>query len=194
MLDEQDPKKAHVIEKVRGLLTKNEEIEYVAVQAKPVVNFKPRGVVLTNRRVIVYSPRLLGADFFDRIWRDVHDVTITEGFFGSTIKFTLTGPVQIIDHIPKEDAKRLYAIAQEKEEHSREERRLREMEENRSRSSGHTVHVGGGHPPAASPGSSQAAGQDDIAVRLQKLKALADQGLITAKDYETKKAELLAKL
>ncbi len=34
----------------------------------------------------------------------------------------------------------------------------------------------------------------DIAARLAKLKALRDRGLITAQDYEAKKAEILAGL
>lgn len=38
------------------------------------------------------------------------------------------------------------------------------------------------------------AGGGDVAARLTQLKALRDQGLITAADYETKKAEILAGL
>jgi hypothetical protein len=38
------------------------------------------------------------------------------------------------------------------------------------------------------------AGGGDIAARLAQLKALRDQGLITAEDYEAKKAEILSGL
>jgi hypothetical protein len=60
--------------------------------------------------------------------------------------------------------------------------------------------------PSAWPGTSTATGDGagtgdageeedgDIAARLAQLKALRDQGLITSRDYEAKKAELLAGL
>ena len=46
-------------------------------------------------------------------------------------------------------------------------------------------------PPAAAP---QAAGNNDPQARLAQLKALLDQGLITAEDYEKAKAEVLKQL
>jgi hypothetical protein len=39
-----------------------------------------------------------------------------------------------------------------------------------------------------------ARGGDDLAERLARLNALRDQGLITAEDYEAKKAEILSRL
>lgn len=52
-------------------------------------------------------------------------------------------------------------------------------------------------PSPSSPGSppaSPAAGQPDIGGRLQKLKSLLDQGLITPADYDRRKAEILSEL
>jgi hypothetical protein len=52
--EEQDPAIVQqVYTKVSQILTKEEEILYIAVQNKPIVNIAPRCVVLTNRRFII---------------------------------------------------------------------------------------------------------------------------------------------
>jgi hypothetical protein len=54
-----------ILPKVTELLTKEEVIEYVAVQKKLVVNISPDAIVLTNRRYIVVRPGLFGMQFQD---------------------------------------------------------------------------------------------------------------------------------
>ena len=88
-----------------------------------------------------------------------------------------------IDDLVKEQARRLYAIAQEMEENVREELRMREMEEKRAAAGGIVVQGA----------TSQSAGEDPMQA-LSKLKQLADAGLITTDEYEAKKKEILARL
>ena len=77
-----------------------------------------------------------------------------------------------IGAIDKEQAKRLYGIAQQMEQDWREKRRVREMEEARAKAGG--VYMG---MPGATPGDVGAT-KEDAVVRLGKAKAMLDQGLI----------------
>ncbi len=56
--EEQDPKSVEkLMEKVSGLLTSDEEVEYIAVQKKPAVTILPDSIVVTNKRVILCKPK-----------------------------------------------------------------------------------------------------------------------------------------
>ena len=85
--EEQDPAIVkQVYTRVSQILTSGEEILYIAVQNKPIVNIAPDCVVLTNRRFIIYRPKLLGrVEFEDYIWRDLHDARLKEGIMSATI-------------------------------------------------------------------------------------------------------------
>ena len=56
LTDEQDPK---AVEKVYlrlvDLLTTGEEIYYIAVQKKPLVNLLPDCIALTNKRILFFT-------------------------------------------------------------------------------------------------------------------------------------------
>ena len=104
-----------ICSKVKDILTSNEKIEYVAVQKKLAVNPSPDAVVLTNRRFIVYRPKILGrVSFEDYIWRDLSDAHLEEGVIGATLKFkAANGRRPSVGFLPKVQARRLYSIAQE---------------------------------------------------------------------------------
>lgn len=89
----------------------------------------------------------------------------------------------------KEQARRLYAIAQQMEENVREELRLREMEEKRAAAGG--VILGG---LGSISSATSAAPSEEPLQALSKLKQLMEAGLITADEYEAKKKEILARL
>lgn len=85
--DQLDPKVVQEIKtKVSQILTKDEQVQFVAVQDSPTkVNFAPDAVVLTNRRFIIYRPKMLGrVTFEDYIWRDLHDARLKDGMLRST--------------------------------------------------------------------------------------------------------------
>lgn len=190
--EEQDPSVVQqVFTKVTQILTREEEILYIAVQNKPVVNIAPDCVVLTNRRFIIYRPRMLGrVTFEDYIWRDLRDAQLKEGVMGATLALhTVKGKRISLDYLPKAQARRLYAVAQEMEEKVREERRVRHMEEQRAAAGGVVIH--GGVPQAQGAGFGA---QDGPVQKLKQLKEMTDAGLITEAEYEAKKAEILSRM
>ena len=101
---------------------------------------------------------------------------------------TVAGRSVKVDHLPKAQARRLYSFSQEMEERVREERRARELEDKRAAAGGVVV---SGVPPGASPPAAQAA---NPVQRLKALKEMYDAGLITASEYEGKRAEIISKM
>jgi hypothetical protein len=187
--EEQDPGVVEgVLARVQPILTTGETVLYVAVQKKPVVNLTPECVVLTNRRFIVYRPKLMGqVSFEDHPWRDLQDVKLEESFLGATLTFVrVSGGAVVVDHLPKAQARRLYAHAQEMEERVREERRARELEDKRAAAGG-VVLSGLAAPTAPAPAN-------DPVQRLKTLKEMYDAGLITAGEFEAKRAEIISKM
>lgn len=210
--EEQDPAMVEQVkEKISQILTRGEEMQYIAVQKKPGVNLAPDCVVLTSKRFIIYRPRMFGrVDFEDYIWRDLHDARLKEGMLGATFMVTSTNGHQLaIDSLPKAQARRLYQFAQEMEEYVRDERRWREMEERRAGAAGIYMQ---GNPPPSVPGQalhappSQAtqplasstptaqAPQDNPVEKLKQLKQLLDEGLIPQEMYDAKRDEILSRM
>lgn len=189
--EEQDPAIVEqVYSKVSQFLTEREEILYIAVQKKPVMNVSPECVILTNKRFIIYKTKLLGgAEFVDYLWRDLQNATVKEGLRGATLTIETTdGNVFSIDYLPKSQARKLYAIAQAKEEQAKEERRYRELEEKRAAAGGVILHTSiptaqQSHTPQESP-----------VQRLKQLKDMLDAGLISQEEYDSKKADILSRM
>lgn len=180
-----------ICSRVRDILTSGETIEYVAVQKKLVVNPTPDAIVLTNRRFIVYRPKLLGrVTFEDYPWRDLSDVHLEERVVGAIIRLKATnGNQPTVAYLPKIQARRLYALAQEREERVREERRLRDLEEKRAAAGGIVMNSTPSHTSATPAGEPQ-----DPVERLKKLKQMLDAGLISPGEYESKRAEIISKM
>jgi hypothetical protein len=191
--EQQDPKAIEkILGKVKDLLTTGENIDYIAVQKKPAINLSPDCVALTNKRVIFCRPKNLGLgmEFQDFIWKDVADCHMKEEIFGAAFQVkSVKGLISTIDYLPKAQARKLYQIAQEREEEQREVRRQRDLEEKRAAAGGVTV-------TATIPNQTVVDNtrQDDPMAALQKLKALHDNGLITQQEFDNKKAEILTRL
>ncbi len=186
--DDQDPEiVGPLLERVKQVLTTDEQVHYVVVQKRPVVSLAPDCIVLTNRRFMVYRPTLLRkVSFEDHVWRDLVDARLQESLLGATLTFqTTVGGVIQINFLPKVQARRAYALCQEMEERVREERRARELEDKRA-SSGNVV--------VAGAPSAIASATPDPVQRLKSLKEMMDMGLISAGEYESKRAEILSKM
>jgi hypothetical protein len=168
-----------VAEDVGKVLTPNEEILYVAMQNETALSLKKDAAVATSNRLILYRPALLGRVAFDDLqWQDVRNVAITQGMLSTALAVEAAdGRVLGMDNLDKDQAKRLYGIAQQMEQEWREKRRAREMEEARARSGG--VHLAG---PAAA---------EDPVAKLAKAKQMLDQGLISEAEYDALKAKIL---
>jgi len=211
--DQQDPK---AIEKVYSrlvdLLTAGEEILYIAVQKKPIVNVLPDCVALTNKRLLFFTPANLGLSmkFVDFVWKDIVDVQIKEEILGAVFSCKTTNGAEMgVDYLPKVQARKLYQIAQARKEEEREARRLRELEEKRAESGAMQFENGGfSHAPAPTPPPApmhipepepepvkppvvEAPKPDELTEKLQKLKKLFDHGLISQEEYNRKKMDLL---
>lgn len=193
--EEQDPKSVEKIyEKVRNLLTSGEEIQYIAVQKKPAVNISPDSVILTSKRVIFCCPKNFGLsmDFQDYLWKDVADCHMKEGILGAEFSLkTVRGVVNTMDYLPKVQARKLYQFAQEQEEAQQEYRRNRELEERRAAAGGVVLTT---NIPQSTQTAENNVKQEDPLAALKQLKTFLENDLISQQEFDTKKAEILARL
>lgn len=178
-----------VTKSARQILTRDETITAIAVQQK-LAGFKPDAIVLTNRRCIAYRPGLLKVSFEDALWRDVENVHLDEGILSAKILVRLVNKRQVtIERLSKEHARRIYALAQEKEQEAAEIRRQRTLEEERARAGGIIMSTGPTPPMVGAPGQTSG-----TMAKLGELRALLDAGLITEDEYNQKKAQILAQM
>lgn len=193
--DEQDEAAVRkILPKVEELLTKDEEIEYIAIQKKLVVNLSPDAVVLTNKRFILVQPSLMGMKFQDFPWREVENVHMSEQLIGATLTCKTTkGQFVSLDSIPKKQARRVYSYAQHVEEQAYEKRHQVELEKMRAAAGGVVVHAPVAAPVMPPPMPAQQPGDDPMAA-LSQLKKLREADLITEEEFAAKKSEILARL
>lgn len=199
--EEQDPKAVEkLLERIKGLLTSQETVEYIAVQKKPALNLSPDCIALTNRRIIFCRPKNFGLsmDFQDYSWVDIADCHIKEGILGATfIMRTTKNFSNMMDYLPKTQARKLYQFAQEIEEQMRNVRREKELETKRASAGGVTVN--NATPIITQPQHFQQQkpslieNEDPFAL-LQKLKSLMESGIISSEEFENKKNEILSRV
>lgn len=172
------------------ILTEGEKHLCTTVQQKPILNIHPHSITVTNKRVIKHQPHLFKAVFSDYLWRDIVHVHLMDRFFGSQIVFEFSNGFIVGDYLPKNQAKKVYSIAQEKEEEWVEKRRLRKMEEVRAESGANHIVVG------AEKDTGQANSSQVLSIREQiiDLNSLLADALISQDEYQTKKAEILKRI
>jgi len=221
--EEQDPKAVEkVYMRLVDLLTTGEEVLYIAVQKKPLVNLFPDCIAITNKRILFFTPANLGLTlkFVDFVWKDIVDVATKEELIGAIFSVrTLNGAEMGVDYLPKVQARKLYQYAQERKEEEREARRLRDLEEKRAESGSvqfdRPPFAGGfqqtpAHQetpvqqtppepvhvsePEPAPQPVLSPKQDDLTEKLKKLRMLFENGLISQEEYNQKKLELLSDL
>ena len=205
--DEQDPKAVEkVYSRLVDLLTTGEEIIYIAVQKKPIVNLFPDCIAITNKRLLFFTPANLGLSikFVDFVWKDIIDVYTKEEIIGAVFSAKTTiGTEMGVDYLPKVQARKLYQYAQERKEAEREARRLRELEEKRAESGALNIdHAAQAayQPPVQQPVAPQAPTpppppapimqeepkKDELTEKLKRLKTLFESGLISQEEYNQK--------
>lgn len=223
--DEQDPKAVEKIYlRLTDLLTTGEDILYIAVQKKPIVNLFPDCIALTNKRVLFFTPANLGLSikFVDFVWKDIADVYTREEIIGAIFSVKTTAGAEMgVDYLPKVQARKLYQYAQERKEIERDARRQRDLEDKRAESG--AMHfeqtapafqqpVAPSHqqeviqvpevvattiPAAPTPAlaaASEAPKPDELTEKLKKLRMLFENGLISQEEYNQKKLDLLSDL
>jgi hypothetical protein len=212
--EEQDPKTVEKIyQRLTDLLTTGEEIVYIAVQKKPLVNILPECVAITNKRILFFTPANFGLSvkFVDFVWKDIIDVFIKEEIIGAVFSVKTTTSAEVgVDYLPKIQARKLYQYAQERKESEREARRLRDLEEKRAGSGSfqfeNAARLAAQQPPAPmtqpeavhapspQPVTQETQKPDELTEKLKKLKVLFDNGLISQEEYNHKKLDLLSEL
>jgi hypothetical protein len=210
--DEQDPKAVEkVYLRLTDLLTTGEEIIYIAVQKKPLVNLLPDCIAITNKRILFFTPANLGLSikFVDFVWKDIVDVHTKEEIIGAIFSVRTTNGAEMgVDYLPKVQARKLYQYAQERKEAEREARRLRDLEQ-KSAESGSVQFETPSQPVAAAVHAAaqpvepvtaptpvtpvaEVAKPDELTEKLKKLKTLFENGLISQEEYNHKKLDLLS--
>jgi ribosomal protein S19 len=184
-----------IVPKVSELLTKDERIEYIAVQKKLVVNISPDAIVLTNKRFMLVQPSLFGMQFQDFPWREVDNVHMSEQMIGATLTCkTTTGKQITLESIPKKQARKVYSYAQHVEEQAYDKRQQIELEKLRASAGGVVLHAPMAPASSVSALVPSSVVADDSMAALAQLKKLRDAELITEEEFAGKKAEILARL
>jgi hypothetical protein len=206
LTEEQDPKAVEKIyNRLTDLLTTGEEIIYIAVQKKPIVNLFPDCVALTNKRILFFTPANFGLTikFDDFVWKDIVDVFTKEEIIGAIFNIkTVRGEEIGVDYLPRVQARKLYQYAQERKEAEREARRQRDLEEKRAESGAvqfdnaarvvtQTPAAPAPEPAHVPPIVQEAPKPDELTEKLKKLRMLFDNGLISQEEYNHKKLDLL---
>ena len=174
-------------ERLKDFLMAGEEIEFVCLQIKKMA-LKRDGIVATNMRFIMAKPKMLGRfEFIDCMWIDLYDAHVKEGILGSTFEIYSHAGRYSMEYLAKKDARKIYQIAQNREQAVRWQRRQLEMEE---KSAGATQ-INIGQPAAAQPPAQLSPPADDPMAKLAKLKQMVDAGLIEQAEYDSTKARIL---
>jgi len=217
--EDQDPKTVEkIFQRLTDLLTTGEEVLYIAVQKKPLVNLLSDCVALTSKRILFFTPANFGLSIKcdDFVWKDIVGVHTKEEIIGAVFSIVTTDGTELgVDYLPKIQARKLYQYAKERTETEREERRLRELEEKRAQSGAilfdkpdrqvlhqqviaqpsQQAYVAPQPETAPVTASAQTAPKPDgLTEKLKKLKMLFDNDLITQEEYNQKKQELLKEL
>lgn len=208
LTDDQDPKTAEkILGKLRDMLTSGEIVVYLAIQKKPAVTLIPDCIAVTNKRIIFCLPENLGltTNFVTFTWEDVKEVTFKEEFFGSKfITIPQRGENVAIDYIPKVQARKLYQFCNEQLERSNDVQRNQVIDDrkvnlgnsNESDDFSSYVEIEEEETHFIQPQNNLPAEEpeDEVTMKLKKLKTLFEKQLITSEEYERKKADILSQL
>ncbi|MGH2623198.1 MAG: PH domain-containing protein [Sphingobacterium sp.] len=210
--------------KILDMLTPTELITYTALQKKPAVTLLPDSITLSNKRLFLCEFTKLGlaTNFEIFTWHDIKDIAFKEEIFGSKVTvIPFTGENLTIDYIPKVQARRLYQIIKDaldnlQKKDSKESQgkitiqnppgiqtpnpasKPTEIAPQKPvqlplNNQGERPVIKSPEPTTSNPTTPSAA-EDEMTLKLIKLKKLYDKQLITQSEYETKKTEILSNL
>ena len=188
------------LEHLNSVLVTGETIEAWAIQRRLFALTGRRILIAaTSGRFIKIKRGLLGGfDMTDFRWQDLGDAKIKVGIFGADIFMKIFGSadlaiskdsnqVLVLPGFRKEQAEKIYRLAQAQDQSWREKRRIRELEELRAKSGGVTI--------GSNIGSQQTSNaSEDAASKLQQAKQMLDNKLITDSEFESIKAKIISGL
>lgn len=188
------------LEHLNSVLVTGETIEAWAIQRRLFALISRRILIAaTSGRFIKIKRGLLGGfDMTDFRWQDLGDAKIKVGIFGADIFMKIYGSadlaiskdsnqILVLPGFRKEQAEKIYRLAQAQDQSWREKRRIRELEEMRAKSGGVTIGTNGGNQPAGNV-------SQDAAAKLQQAKQMLDNKLITDSEFESIKARIISGL
>lgn len=207
LTDDQDPKTAEkILGKLRDMLTSGEVVVYLAIQKKPAVTLIPDCIAITNKRIIFCIPENLGltTNFITFTWDEVKEVSFKEEFFGSKfITVPQRGENVAIDYIPKVQARKLYQFSNEQLEKSRGHSQTQDNDDRTHLGNSNIlddyssyVEIAEDEKPFIQTqfNAPIEEAEDEVTLKLKKLKTLFEKQLITSEEYERKKADILSQL
>jgi hypothetical protein len=200
--EDQDPKTVEkILLKLQDMLDPGELVTYIAVQKKPAVTLLPDSIVLTNKRIFLCEPVNLGLSTNFEIfpWAALKTITFKEEFFGS--KFTVV-PLDdenlTVDYIPKVQARKLYQLAKEAMEKQQSvqkpQERVGDSKGDHDAREYQSFKIEPEEEPVLKKSEEPSEAEDELTLKLKKLKTLFDKQLISKEEYENKKIELLSQL
>ena len=182
--------KDKLIERLSQFLMTGEQVEFVCMQTIKML-LKRDAIVSTNMRFIIAKPKLLGRfEFVDCMWIDLFDAHVKENMLGSTFEISSNEGKYTIENLSKKDARRIYQIAQDREQAVRWQRRNLAMEEKAAGAMQVNINQPTSPMPVAPALPIQPAA-DDPMVKLAKLKQMLDAGLIEQTEFDATKARVL---
>jgi hypothetical protein len=196
-------KDSHLIkalEHLNSVLVTGETIEAWAIQRRLFALSHRRIIIAsTSGRFIQIKRGLLGGfDMTDFRWQDLGDAKIKVGIFGADVFMKIYGStdlaiskdanqVLVLPGFRKEQAEKIYRLAQAQDQSWREKRRIRELEELRAKSGGVTI---GNTPLTQMAGNAS----EDAASKLEQAREMLEKKLITDSEYESIKARIISGL
>jgi hypothetical protein len=196
----EDPRLAKALEHLNSVLVTGETLEAWAIQRR-LFAIRNRRILIaaTSGRFIQIRRGLLGGyDMTDFRWQDLGDAKIKVGIFGADIFMKIYGStdlamskdanqILILPGFRKEQAEKIYRLAQAQDQSWREKRRIRELEEMRAKSGGVTI----GNNPVT---QQQPNTQEDASAKLEQARQMLEKKLITDSEYESIKARIISGL
>ncbi|HUH17770.1 PH domain-containing protein [Albibacterium sp.] len=198
--EEQDPKTVEkILGKLQDMLDSGELVTYIAVQKKPAVTLLPDCIVLTNKRIFLCEATNLGLSTNFEIfhWSDLKTITFKEEFFGAKFTIVPTDNENLtVDYIPKVQARKLYQLAKEamEKQQSQINDKTSSLSEDRESNDYQSFKLQPEEEPVIKEEPIKVEEEDELTMKLKKLKTLFDKQLITKDEYESKKLELLSQL
>jgi hypothetical protein len=197
-IDNQQTSKA--LEYLKSILVEGEVLSAWAIQSRLFALTHRRILIAaTSGRFIVIKRGIFGGfDMEDLRWQDLEEIKIRVGIFGADLSLKNFSESDLamgkasardidVKGFVKDQAEKVYRVAQAQDQSWREKRRIRELEELRAKSGG--VNLGN------LSGAQQAGNaSDDSMTRLQKAKEMLDNKLITDSEYESIKARIISGL
>lgn len=199
LTDDQDPKTAEkVLGKLRDMLTSGEAVTYLAIQKKPAVTLIPDCIAVTNKRIVFCIPGNLGltTNYITFTWSEIKEISFKEEFFGSKfMAVPMKGENIVVDYIPKVQARKLYQFCNEQLEKYQSaagtQSNASMQNENVADDYASYIEISDVQKPVETINTSH---EDELTLKLQKLKSLYKKQLISQEEYESKKADILSQL